>query len=171
MALSPAQLRKQGLPLWQQVIVSGLFTGLSPIASGTVASAVAALVYFTPLGLEFWFMVTISMVAFIGGIPLASRAEKVIGHDPGFVTLDEFAGQWLAMASPFMIVHDPYWALLTFFMFRIFDIAKLWPASHFDRMKGGFGVMADDIAAAVYANIVSHVLWFGTILVRQTFAL
>jgi len=131
----------------------------------------AALVYFTPLGTVFWFMLTLSLVTFLVGIPLAARAERVIGHDPSFVTIDEFAGQWLSMATPFLAFHDPYWALLTFFMFRIFDIAKLWPASHFDRQQGGFGVMADDIVAAVYANVVSHILWFGIIIVRQFFAL
>jgi len=171
MVLSPAQLHKQGLPVWQQIVVGGLYTGLSPIASGTVASAVAALVYFTPLGVELWFMVSLATAAFIIGVPLASRAERVIGHDPSFVTLDEFAGQWLAMASPYLAFHDPFWALLTFFMFRIFDIAKLWPASYFDRRTGGFGIMADDIVAALYANIISHLLWFGTIVVREFFDL
>ncbi len=160
MAVSPALLRKRGVPVWKQIIVGGLYTGLSPIASGTVASAVAALIYFTPIGTNFTVMIAASLAAFIVGIPLARDVEKAIGHDPSFVTLDEFAGQWLALASP-IVLFDPYWAVLSFFVFRVFDIAKIWPASYFDRTPGGFGVMADDMVAGLYANIVCHLIWFG----------
>jgi phosphatidylglycerophosphatase A len=166
MAVSPAQLRKQGLPIWKQIIVSGLYTGLSPIASGTVASAVAALIYFTPIGTNFLVLVACSLAAFAVGIPLARDAERVMGQDPGFVTIDEFAGQWLAMASPIFFTYDPTWIIVTFFMFRIFDIAKLWPASYFDRRSGGFSIMADDMVAAIYANVVSHLLFVGVAAVR-----
>lgn len=168
---SPAQLRKAGLPVWKQLIVSGLYTGLSPLASGTIASALAATVYFLPFGTNLWFLLGISAAAYGVGIPLSRDAEKVLGHDPSYVTIDEFAGQWLAMASPFLFVHDPTWAVLTFLMFRIFDIAKVWPASYFDSLRGGFGIMTDDIAAAVYANLLSHLLWFGVIGVRQYFGI
>ncbi|MEO6046425.1 MAG: phosphatidylglycerophosphatase A, partial [Candidatus Kapaibacterium sp.] len=90
---------------------------------------------------------------------------NVIGHDPSFVTLDEFAGMWLAMASPF-VLYDPYWAVLCFFVFRVFDIAKVWPASYFDEQKGGLGIMADDMVAGFYTNIVCHLIWFGLMFTR-----
>lgn len=160
MVISPAQLRKRGVPVWKQIIISGLFTGLAPIASGTVASAVAALVYFTPWGHDFWVLLGLSLGAFIIGVPLARDTERAIGHDPSYITLDEFAGQWLALASP-IVLFDPYWAVLSFFVFRVFDIAKLWPASYFDGRPGGFGVMADDMVAGLYANIVCHLVWFA----------
>jgi phosphatidylglycerophosphatase A len=159
MAISPAQLRKRGVPYWKQILVGGLYTGLSPIASGTVASAVAALLYFTHWGQSFWVLLGCSLVAFLGGIPLARDTEKALGHDPSFVTLDEFAGQWLAMASP-IVLFDPYWALLTFFVFRVFDIAKLWPANYFDRQTGGVGIIADDIVGGLISKIVcQHILF------------
>lgn len=166
MAVSPAQLRKSGLPVWKQIIIGGLYTGLSPIASGTVASAVAALVYFTPWGENYLFLLGLSAAAFLVGIPLARDAEKAIGHDPSFVTLDEFAGQWLALASPW-VLHDPFWAILSFFVFRIFDIAKLWPASYFDERPGGLGIMADDMVAGLFANVVCHLVFFGIQIARQ----
>jgi len=168
MAVSPALLRERGVPVWKQIIVGGLYTGLSPIASGTVASAVAALVYFTPWGTNPWILLGLSVAAFIVGIPLARDVEHAIGPDPSFVTLDEFAGQWLAMASP-LVMFDPYWALLTFFVFRVFDIAKIWPASYFDRRPGGLGVMADDMVAGFYANIVCHLIWLGLQFVQAFF--
>ncbi len=168
MVVSPAQLRERGLPIWKQIIVGGLYTGLSPIASGTVASAVAALLYLTPWGSDFWFLLGCSLAAFIVGLVLSGDAEKAIGNDPSFVTIDEFAGQWLALASP-VVLYDPTWAVMCFFVFRIFDIAKIWPASYFDRKHGAVGIMADDMVAGLYANIVCHLIWFVMQFVRAFF--
>jgi phosphatidylglycerophosphatase A len=158
--ISPAQLREQGIPYWKQFLVSGFFTGLSPIASGTVGSAVAALVYFVPWGDNFFVLLVLAAIAFAIGMMYADEAERVIGNDPSFVTIDEFAGQWIALASPFVIFH-PYWAVLSFFVFRAFDIAKIWPASYFDRQHGAKGIMVDDVIAGIYANIASHLIWLG----------
>ncbi len=161
-----AHLREHGVPTWQQILASGLFTGLSPFASGTVASAVAALIYFLPWGWgsDPWVLVGLSLAAFLGGIPLAHRVEEAIGDDPSFVTLDEFAGQWLTLASPF-VIPNPYWVVLCFFVFRAFDIAKVWPASYFDRQRGGLGIMADDMVAGIYANIACHLIWYALVMI------
>lgn len=157
---SPTHLRSLGIPYWQQAVAGGLFTGLAPIASGTVASAVAALFYFIPGFSNPLVLLIASAVAFAVGFPLVERIEKAIGSDPSFFTLDEFSGQWLTMASP-LIAFNPLWALLTFLCFRVFDIAKTWPASWFDRRGGALGVMADDTVAAVYASICAHAIWYG----------
>jgi phosphatidylglycerophosphatase A len=159
-ATSPAQLREQGIAYWKQVIVSGLYTGLSPVASGTVGSAVAALVYFIPGGSNVIVLLVLAALAYVAGLKLAGDAERVIGNDPSFVTIDEFAGQWITLASPFVIPH-PYWVILGFFVFRAFDIAKIWPASYFDRQHGAVGIMTDDVVAGIYANIATHLIWFG----------
>jgi phosphatidylglycerophosphatase A len=159
-----AHLRERGVPYWQQFLISGLFTGLSPFASGTVSSDVAALVYFLPWGSDPWVLVGLSLASFLGGIRLAERVEEAIGDDPSFVTLDEFAGQFLAMASPF-VIPNPFWVILTFFVFRAFDIAKVWPASYFDRQRGGLGIMADDMVAGAYANIACHLIWYGLVMI------
>ncbi len=50
------------------------------------------------------------------------------------------------------------WLIGGFVLFRLFDIIKPWPASRFDRMRGGAGVMLDDLAAAFYANVTLQVL-------------
>lgn len=157
--MSPARLREKGMPYWEQALAGGLFTGLSPIASGTVASAVASLVYYIPGCSNPFVLLGLAAAAFVVGLSLADRAEKTLGPDPSFFTLDEFAGQWLALASPWII--HPLWPLFAFLCFRVFDIAKTWPASWFDRRGGGMGVMADDIVAAVYANVCAHLIWFA----------
>ncbi len=166
MATSSALLRKQGFPFWKQLIVGGLFTGNSPIASGTVASAVATLFYFIPGFSHPLVLLGAAAVAFIVGLLLVGPCEDILGKDPSFVTIDEFAGQWITLAS-FLIVGQPMWqwAVISFFVFRAFDIAKLWPASYFDRKEGAAGIMVDDIFAAIYANIAAHIIWYGLKLV------
>ena len=157
--MSPARLREKGMPYWEQLLSGGLFSGFSPIASGTVGSAIAALVYYLPLGDNPYILLLLAASAFTVGLYLAGRAEKLLGPDPSFFTLDEFAGQWLAMCSPWII--HPLWPLCAFLCFRVFDIAKTWPASWFDRRGGALGIMADDVVAAVYANICAHLIWFA----------
>jgi phosphatidylglycerophosphatase A len=99
------------------------------------------------------------------GIPLAAQIERVGGEDdPSFVTIDEFAGQFLAMASP-IIIANPYWVVLCFFVFRVFDISKLWPASAVERRGGGVGIMGDDMVAGLYANVASHLIFLGAMYV------
>lgn len=163
MVITPARLREKGVGYWEQALVSGLFTGLSPIASGTVASAVAALFYFIPGFSNFYVLIVASIAAFLVGIPLARRVEVASGNDdPSFVTLDEFAGMWLTLASPIVSTHGSiYWVVLCFFVFRVFDISKLWPASYFEKKPGGLGVMGDDMVAGIYANLASHLIWLG----------
>jgi phosphatidylglycerophosphatase A len=166
MAQSPAHLRERGIPYWKQIVVSGLYTGLAPIASGTVASAVACAFYFIPGFNNPWVLLGASLAAFLVGIKLGDDVEHVLGPDPSFITLDEFAGQWLALASPAALFGSLAptgltWVLISFFSFRAFDIAKIWPASALDRRPGGVGVMGDDMVAAIYANVLSHLIWFG----------
>lgn len=160
MKTSPAELRRRGIPIWEQIVAGGLFTGLSPVASGTAASLVAAAFYFIPGFQGVVVPLLAAAIVLAVGYPLAERIEERLGPDPSFFTLDEFAGQWIALASP-LVPWDPLWALIAFLCFRVFDIAKTWPASWFDRQGGALGILGDDVAAAVYANVCAHFIWFG----------
>lgn len=72
--------------------------------------------------------------------------------DPGPVVIDEVAGQWLVLIA---VTPEPLLYALGFVFFRIADITKPWPASWADKtVKGGFGVMLDDILAAIYAGLL-----------------
>jgi phosphatidylglycerophosphatase A len=79
-------------------------------------------------------------------------------EDPGAVVIDEVAGQWLVLAVAPL---DVWYFAAAFVLFRVFDIAKPWPVSWADRrIKGGFGVMFDDILAGLYgAAVLLVVLW------------
>ena len=72
--------------------------------------------------------------------------------DPGPVVIDEVAGQWWTLM---LVPADPWLYLLGFILFRVFDIAKPWPASWADRhMPGAAGVMLDDLFAGIYGFII-----------------
>ncbi|HEX2480145.1 MAG TPA: phosphatidylglycerophosphatase A, partial [Geminicoccaceae bacterium] len=71
-------------------------------------------------------------------------------HDPPAIVIDEVVGQWITLA---LLPLDPLVYALGFLLFRVLDILKPWPANFIDRaVTGGFGVMLDDVVAAVYAG-------------------
>jgi phosphatidylglycerophosphatase A len=94
------------------------------------------------------------------GIPAGTVVERENGQtggqrDPGFVVIDEVAGQWVALAiAPIDVGH----ALLGFALFRLFDIVKPWPVRQLERLQGGTGIMLDDLGAGVYGLLVMLVV-------------
>jgi phosphatidylglycerophosphatase A len=95
-------------------------------------------------------------VIFVSACFVAEAAEKIFDqHDSSRIVLDEVLGM---IATMFLNPVVWTWVVAGFVLFRIFDILKPWPASVFDRMQGGAGVMLDDLAAAIYANVMLQVL-------------
>ena len=129
------------------------YCGYFPIAPGTAGSAAGLIVYLlvwwtrSPL-VEVGLIVTV----FAAGVWAATEAERFFGGiDPGPVVIDEVLGMLITLAfMPVGVVT----AIAGFVLFRIFDVIKPYPANRFERLHGGFGVMADDAMAAVYANLV-----------------
>ena len=106
--------------------------------------------------------VAISFVAItIGGIWAASRTEKVAGRkDPGIIVVDEVAGQLLALLPLTLLTRNPplLAVIVSFTLFRCFDIVKPYPLRRLEGLRGGFGVMCDDLVAGVYAAIITSVI-------------
>lgn len=125
--------------------------GYAPVASGTVASAVALvllwLIPFTTLGLA-W---TVGVVTAVG-LWAGGRVERVLGQkDPGIIVVDEVAGMAL---SVLVLPRTIPVLLVAFFLFRLFDVWKPFPARESQAFTGGLGVMIDDLIAGVYALIL-----------------
>jgi phosphatidylglycerophosphatase A len=128
-------------------IAAGLGTGYAPFAAGTVASAAAVLAGAGLLLLSPWALALAALLASAGGYLAVKRAG--VEGDPGWVVVDEFAGQWitvLALARPTIPG-----IIAAFVLFRLFDITKLGPVGWADRRHGAFGIMADDIIAGMIA--------------------
>lgn len=135
-------------------------TGYAPVASGTFGSAA---------GLVVWYLVPRSLVAqsiaiiivFALGSWSGSVAEEYYGRlDPGQVVIDEVAGMLVTL---FLVPAGRIWAIVAFFLFRLSDIVKPYPANRLERLPGGVGIMADDVMAGVYANVALRLcMWaFG----------
>ena len=125
--------------------------GWSPVAPGTVGSAVAlGLIWFVPgdrLGLVVFFVVVT-----VVGVWAADRAERRLGgKDPGAIVIDEVAGMTL---SVMFFPRTPAVLLAGFVLFRIFDVVKPPPARGSQKLSGGVGVMVDDLIAGLYAAAV-----------------
>lgn len=128
-------------------IAAGFGTGYAPIASGTVASAAAAICGAGLLLVSVWALALAAVLAAFGGY-LAIRRAAIDG-DPGWVVIDEFAGQWITLlALPRPTLPG---VLAAFILFRLFDITKLGPVGWADRRHGAFGIMADDVIAGLIA--------------------
>lgn len=130
------------------VIATGFGTGFSPLAPGTAGSLAAALIFLAVSAIGPF----APWMAFAALIPLAfagaAHGERMWGHDPSRVTIDEIAGCWSAcLAAP----HGIGWLLAAVLLFRFFDILKPWPVSVFDGMRGSAGVVLDDLAAGAMA--------------------
>lgn len=134
-----------------KAFASGLFSGYSPVASGTVGSAVGLAFYCIPGFEQPSVLIPVSVLVLFLGIKASNAMEKVYGHDPGEVTIDEVLGMWISLVFlPKTIVVGA----LAFFIFRILDIVKPFPARRFDNLHGGAGVMIDDVISAVYTNLL-----------------
>jgi len=133
------------------VIASGAGAGYSPVAPGTAGSLVAAvglwLIPFSSVGL--WAALAAVVVA---GIWASHHVEAVLGRkDPGVIVIDEVAGMMVAVL---LLPRTPGVLLCAFLLFRFFDIWKPFPAREAEALRGGFGVMVDDLIAGVYALVL-----------------
>ena len=147
------------------LIATWFGAGLLPRAPGTWGSLFAlpfaALIH--NWGGSIALAVAAAMAFFVGW--QAARAYLKAGRnagedneDPGAVVIDEVAGQWLTLV---VVPLDLFYYGLGFLLFRIFDIVKPWPAGALHRhVKGGLGIMLDDIAAAIYAGACLILLQF-----------
>lgn len=133
------------------------YSGYFPVAPGTVGSAAGLLVYL----LVWWtgsLAVEVGLIAvlFTAGVWAGTTAERYFGGiDPGPVVIDEVVGMLITLA---FIPVGLSGAIAGFALFRVFDVIKPYPAGRLERLHGGFGVMADDAMAAVYANLALRLL-------------
>jgi phosphatidylglycerophosphatase A len=128
--------------------------GHLPIAPGTYASALTALiVYFTPLSsAPFLALAGVTAIVYILGIPAARESELHYGKkDPRPCVIDEVAGQ---LVSLWFLPHHPGYFIAAFFLFRFFDIFKPFPVNRSEALPHGFGIMTDDVLAGAYAMAV-----------------
>ncbi len=142
-----------------RLISSVFFVGYSPYAPGTIGTLAGLGLYwalYRHCSLGFYFLIL--ALLFITGILIGKKAEEVFGKkDCRKFVLDEVFGILIAlMFIPFSI----FYMISAFILFRIFDILKPFPAKSLEKLPYGWGVMLDDAAAGIYANLALWIIVF-----------
>ncbi|MBX3473237.1 MAG: phosphatidylglycerophosphatase A [Planctomycetes bacterium] len=140
------------------VLLGSLFlTGFAPVLRGTFGTAMATWPALLLLHLPFWWLIATWAGAALGFCLLSLAVGRAVLRrypnlkDPGWFVLDEAAGVYLTcLLFGATTALDICFAFLTF---RVYDICKPWPVRVFERLPGSVGILADDLAAAIYAGL------------------
>lgn len=143
-------------------VALGFGSGLAPKAPGTFGTLLALPLYPLLMPLSLPLQLALIATLFLIGIPICQKTGTALGvSDHGSIVWDEIVAMLLVLTftPPLWI-----WWLAAFILFRLFDIWKPFPIRQLDaRLKGGFGVMLDDLLAAVYALLaLQGLLWLMT---------
>lgn len=145
-----------------RLLATGLFSGYSPMIPGTVGSLVGLLIYLIPGAADPLSLSLLIVIGFFVGVWTSAQMEREKGDDPQVVVIDEIVGMWFAL----LFLPTMVWTVgAAFILFRIFDTVKPFPARKLELIPHGWGIMLDDVIAAVYANLsVQLILIIRTIL-------
>lgn len=154
---------------FDELLCTFFMSGHSPVAPGTMGALLATIIWslcslFIPyLWLQIGTLITIIFLTLLS-IPSIRRIESDWGEDPSAVVIDEAVGVWIALLAvpptatvPFQVslssptMHYWYYVIAAFVLFRFFDILKPLGIRRLESIKGGWGVMLDDILSGVYA--------------------
>ncbi len=139
------------------VLAFGFGAGLTPVAPGTVGTLVAIPLYWGLKSFSPVLYLAAIALGFIIGVYVCSRVNRELGREdhPGIVW-DEVIGFWVAMVGAPLTWQ---YVLVGFILFRLLDIWKPWPISWVDfRVRGGLGVMLDDLLAGILTALVLNFL-------------
>ncbi len=138
------------------VLATWFGCGLWPFGPGTAGSLGAILAAWALhrwLGYAMAWHLLLAALLLLPAVWAAGEAARQSGGgDPGFVVIDEVLGQWVALAGAGAFTFTG--AAAAFVLFRLFDIFKPWPVRAAERLPGGWGIVADDAAAGLYAALV-----------------
>jgi phosphatidylglycerophosphatase A len=143
------------LPVLHTVIATGLGSGYSAVAPGTAGSAVGLLLFWPLHAAPPLLQLGLTLVAAAVGVWSAGKLAEHLGvKDPGRATVDEVVGMWVSLLFLPMSVAT---VVVAFVAFRVMDVLKPYPARDLEGLPGGWGIMADDLMAGVYANLLVRV--------------
>lgn len=142
-------------------VALGFGSGLSPKAPGTFGTIVGLPLFWLMMGLPETWHIALLVAGFLIGIPICTKAGDALGvSDHGSIVWDEIVAMMLVLE---FTPHARGWWATAFVLFRLFDIWKPFPIRQVDaKVKAGFGVMLDDLLAAIYAiAALQGLLWIA----------
>ncbi len=151
--------------VWQDpayFVAFGFGSGLLPKIPGTYGTLASIPLYLILSHFSPTAYIVITLLAFVAGVFICDKVSRDLGvHDYSGIVWDEFVGYFLTM---FLAPPGEIWMMIGFVLFRIVDIWKPYPISLIDKhVKGGFGIMIDDVIAALFAWVVMRLLIIGFI--------
>ncbi len=134
-----------------ELIATFFYVGRAPFAPGSLASILGIFLYMILWGQWGWYVGVTGVITLLGFLTAGKMERLAKEKDPGCVVIDEVAGMLIA-----------FWGLpmswpvvwITFFLFRAFDMFKIFPCGKFEKLPGSLGIMTDDIIAGVYTNLI-----------------
>lgn len=145
------------LPVLPVIIATGFGSGFSPVAPGTAGALLATLIWlalshFFSFCLVWWIILACILIFTILGIWSANKLEPYWGEDPSRIVVDEMVGVWIPLLAVAQGVTWQVW--VAFGLFRVFDIFKPFGIRKMESLRGGVGVMMDDILAGIYSLVI-----------------
>jgi len=139
-----------------KAITSVFFIGYLPLVPGTFGSIAGVGLFYLLKGANLAnYFLFIFCIMVLGLLTCGRAVELVMNKDPGCIVIDEVMGMLIALS---FMPHDLKIIILAFFLFRILDTLKPFPAGKMQDMHGSVGVMGDDLVAGIYTNIVLQVI-------------
>jgi phosphatidylglycerophosphatase A len=136
-------------------LATGFGSGYAPVAPGTAGSAVGLVLFWPLAALPLVWQIAACLALFVVGSLASTRVARSLGRkDPGLVVVDEIVGMWVTLLA---LPLTPGVAVTGFALFRVMDVLKPWPARSLEVLPDGWGIMADDVAAGIYAHLLLRV--------------
>tara|TARA_A100000164_G_scaffold377716_1_gene417569 strand:+ start:367 stop:825 length:459 start_codon:yes stop_codon:yes gene_type:complete len=144
---------------FSEVIGTMFYIGKIPLAPGTWGSLVALLLWYLikPKIIDPLFLLITGGLFFIGIAVSEIITRELDNYDPKEIVIDEWVGMWIAL---YLVPHSIFWGLVSFFLFRFFDIFKPGPVQIMDDIHSPIGVMLDDVVAGILALLVTQSLMY-----------
>ncbi len=137
-----------------RLLTTFFYVGYFPIASGSLAS-VCGLLLAVIFSSSLWMYSGVILIFTALGLGLSGKMEEALSEkDPPCVVIDEVVGMMIAL---FGITLSPARLITAFFLFRAFDMFKIYPVQRFEKMDGAYGIMFDDIVAGFYTNLIMRI--------------
>ena len=130
--------------------------GYFPLAPGTLGSLIAFIAWILlPETSIISLIIAISIIFIIGVFSTGFIEKSYKIQDPSYIIIDEWVGMWIALL---FVPNETIWLVLSFVLFRIFDILKIYPVNKMEKLNGGMGIMLDDVVAGLYAGLITSII-------------
>jgi len=140
-----------------QIIATVFYIGYFPIAPGTIGSLLGALIYYLLRHNHIAHLIISIILVLVGWVCADIYVKSTKNIDPHEIVIDELSAVFIVyLFIPFSIKLF----IIGFVLYRLFDIIKPPPIKNLENLRGGLGVIADDIMAAVYTNLLLHIMVF-----------